>query len=125
MKGQTEKTKTVLGVTFYMYDTYTSNADGLVFVEGLPFDDYFFNESLPPKGYQLNTDENGEVVIYRFSVNSENVGEIINLGLITNSMPSSDDGYDFGRGIAITCVFIFILLVVAVVVTVVYCFDNH
>ncbi len=71
---------------YYRVGTYTTDADGMIYVGDLPWDDYYFVEIQAPEGYELSRDVNGELLVYRFTVGEGGTADLTyDLGSITNS----------------------------------------
>ncbi len=76
---------TIYSDAYYRYDTYTTGADGMIYVTDLPWDDYYFIEVAAPDGYVTNTDVNGDPLVYTFSIDSTSASSVsVSLGTITN-----------------------------------------
>ena len=58
---------------YYEYGRYTTDKDGLIQVDKLPWDDYYFIELEAPEGYATNADTNYDPLVYVFEVNAESV----------------------------------------------------
>ncbi len=77
---------TIYGDPYYRVGTYTTGAFGDLFVDGLPWGDYYFIEVQAPEGYQLNLDVNGDPIVYPFTVDASSAATVsIGMGLITNT----------------------------------------
>lgn len=76
-------TSTLFSDAYYRYGTYRTNAAGEIYVDGLPWDDYYFIEVDAPTGFVVSTDTNGEQLVYTFRIDSTST-ETIDLGGITN-----------------------------------------
>ncbi len=58
---------------YYEYGTYVTDENGLIQVDKLPWDDYYFIELEAPEGYVTNADTNHDPLVYVFEVNAESV----------------------------------------------------
>lgn len=76
-------TSTIFSDAYYRYGTYRTNAAGEIYVDGLPWDDYYFIEVEAPTGYQISTD-GGYQLVYTFTVDST-ATTTIDLGGIINT----------------------------------------
>jgi len=76
-------TSTIFSDAYYRYGTYRTNAAGEIYVDGLPWDDYYFIEIEAPTGYQIAT-EGGYQLVYTFTIDST-ATRTIDLGGIINT----------------------------------------
>lgn len=76
---------TIYSDAYYRYGTYTTGADGMIYVRDLPWDDYYFIEVEAPDGYVTNTDVTGDPLVYTFRIDSTTAASVsVSLGTITN-----------------------------------------
>ncbi len=76
---------TVFSDAYYRYGTYTTDSEGRIKVENLPWDDYYFIETKAPEGYQTNRDVSGDPLVYTFTINADNAGSsVVNVATVTN-----------------------------------------
>ena len=75
---------TIFSDAYFRYDTYRTNADGEIYVDDLPWDDYYFIEVSAPAGYSIATDVNGDPLVYTFTVDEATAGLTYDLGSIVN-----------------------------------------
>lgn len=91
-------TSTLFSDAYYRYGTYTTGADGMISVDGLPWDDYYFIEVKAPDGYETNVDTNGDAIVYPFRIDSASAATIgVDVGTITNNTEGGGGG---GTGVA-------------------------
>ena len=85
---------TIYSDAYYRYGTYTTGADGMLYVRDLPWDDYYFIEVAAPAGYVTNTDVNGDPLVYTFTVDSASSDSVvgISMGTITNDEEGGGGG---------------------------------
>jgi LPXTG-motif cell wall-anchored protein len=84
---------TVFSDAYYRYGTYTTDSDGRIYVDELPWDDYYFIEVEAPEGYEVNRDISGDPLVYTFTVDAESAGTVtINLGTITDPKTETESG---------------------------------
>ena len=76
---------TIFRDVYYRYGTYTTNEYGEIYVDGLPWDDYYFIEVSAPEGYEIARDVNGDQLVYVFSVGDSSTVNV-ELGDITNKV---------------------------------------
>lgn len=77
---------TIFSDAYYRYGTYTTDSEGRIRVNDLPWDDYYFLETKAPEGYEINRDLTGDPLVYTFTINEESSGSaLIDLGTVTNS----------------------------------------
>ena len=78
---------TIYRDAYYRVGTYTTDASGVITVGDLPWDDYYFIEVQAPDGYTINTDVNGDPLVYRFTVDGSGTSDMVyDLGSITNAI---------------------------------------
>ena len=82
---------TIFPNAYYRYDKYTTNSSGEIYVEDLPWDDYYFIEVKAPDGYEIQTDVGGDPLVYTFTVDASTSGKTIDLGEVVND-PKKDGG---------------------------------
>ncbi|MBR5406967.1 MAG: Cna B-type domain-containing protein [Lachnospiraceae bacterium] len=82
---------TIFPNAYYRYGTYTTNSSGEIYVEDLPWDDYYFIEVKAPDGYEIQTDVGGDPLVYTFTVDASTSGKTIDLGEILND-PKKEGG---------------------------------
>lgn len=71
---------------YYRVGSYTTDASGVIYVDNLPWDDYYFVEVQAPSGYEINKDTNGDPIAYTFTIGSSGSASVTyDLGTITNS----------------------------------------
>ena len=90
---------TIYNGAYYRVGTYTTDANGMIYVDNLPWDDYYFVEVSAPEGYVVNTDTNGDDIVYSFKVGerASSADLVYDLGTVTNAprtpdTPPEDDG---------------------------------
>lgn len=77
---------TIYRGAYYRVGTYTTDASGSIYVGDLPWDDYYFIETVAPAGYTINTDTNGDPIVYTFTISDTSTESIsVDLGRITNT----------------------------------------
>ena len=76
---------TIFRDVYYRYGTYTTNEYGEIYVDGLPWDDYYFIEVSAPEGYEIARDVNGDQLVYVFSI-GDSATVNVELGDITNKV---------------------------------------
>lgn len=90
---------TIYSDAYYKYGTYTTGSDGMIRVEGLPWDDYYFIEVQAPTGYVTNNDVNGDPLVYTFTIDSDSATSIgVNVGTIKNDTPGTPPPTTGGGG---------------------------
>lgn len=90
---------TIYSDAYYRYGSYTTGADGMIHVEGLPWDDYYFIEVKAPTGYVTNNDVNGDPLVYPFTIDSSSATAIgVDVGTITNDTPGTPPPTTGGGG---------------------------
>ena len=78
---------TIYSDVYYRVGRYTTDATGSIYVGDLPWDDYYFIEVEAPDGYEINTDVNGDPLVYRFTVGDSGTADMVyDLGSITNAV---------------------------------------
>lgn len=83
---------------YYLYGTYVTGSDGRLDVAGLPWDDYYFIETIAPDGHVLSMDTTGDPLVYTFTVDGASASEFaVDLGDILND---PDGGGGGGGGVA-------------------------
>ena len=76
---------TIYSDAYYRYGTYTTDENGKIAVDNLPWDSYYFVETKAPEGYEISKDVNGDSLCYSFTVDGSNADEsAIELGRIGN-----------------------------------------
>ncbi|MCR5507724.1 MAG: Cna B-type domain-containing protein [Lachnospiraceae bacterium] len=76
---------TVFSDAYYRYGTYTTDSDGRIRIDDLPWDDYYFLETKAPEGYTISRDITGDPLVYTFSIDAEHSGTAtVNIGLVRN-----------------------------------------
>ncbi|MCR4807253.1 MAG: Cna B-type domain-containing protein, partial [Lachnospiraceae bacterium] len=81
---------TVFSDAYYRYGTYTTDSDGKIKVENLPWDDYYFIETKAPEGFTTSRDITGDPLVYTFTIDADNAGTtVVDLGNITNDETES------------------------------------
>nr|MCR5688071.1 Cna B-type domain-containing protein [Lachnospiraceae bacterium] len=78
-------TSTIFSDAYYRYGTYRTNANGEIYVDGLPWDSYYFVEVDAPAGYEVARDVNGDDIVYTFTIDERNADATIELGRIINN----------------------------------------
>lgn len=76
---------TIFTDAYYRYGTYRTNSAGEIYVDGLPWDDYFFVEVDAPTGYEVMTDIDGYDLVYTFTIGAGSAYTTIDLGDIINN----------------------------------------
>lgn len=77
---------TIFRDVYYRYGTYTTNEYGEIYVDGLPWDDYYFIEVSAPEGYEIARDVNGDQLVYVFSIGSDAANVNVDIGDIVNKV---------------------------------------
>ena len=75
---------TIFRDTYYRVGTYHTDSSGYIYVDNLPWDDYYFVEVDAPRGYVLGKDVNGDDLVFTFTINAASTSTTIDLGGITN-----------------------------------------
>ncbi len=78
---------TLFSDAYYRYGTYRTNSEGLIYVDDLPWGDYYFVEVDAPEGYEVATDVNGDDLVYTFTIAADSAGRTIDLGDVVNTPP--------------------------------------
>ena len=78
-----DATYTIYGSDGAVAGTFTTEADGVVTIEGLDWDKYTIKETSAPEGYEVSTD------IVDFEVNRENVSTVQEIRLKDDQVPTS------------------------------------
>ena len=77
---------TIYKGAYYRVGSYTTDASGIIRVNDLPWDDYYFVEVQAPTGYEINKDVNGDPLVYSFTIGASGSGDLTyDLGSITNN----------------------------------------
>ncbi len=85
---------TIFSDAYYRYGTYTTNSSGEIYVDNLPWDDYYFIETKAPEGFKIATDITGDPLVYTFRIDESTSSSTVDLGSITNE---SEDGEVLGE----------------------------
>ncbi|MBR4719822.1 MAG: Cna B-type domain-containing protein [Lachnospiraceae bacterium] len=76
---------TIYRDAYYRYGTYTTNSSGEIYVDNLPWDDYYFVEVKAPDGFEIAKDLTGDTLVYPFTVDGSNAGTTIDIGEVVNN----------------------------------------
>ena len=77
---------TIFRDVYYRYGTYTTNEYGEIYVDGLPWDDYYFIEVSAPEGYEVARDVNGDQLVYVFTIGGDDASVSVDIGDVVNKV---------------------------------------
>jgi uncharacterized surface anchored protein len=82
---------TIFPDAYYRYGSYTTNSSGDIYVDNLPWDDYYFIEVKAPDGYKIETDISGDPLVYTFTINESSSSATVDLGDIYNNPTDEEE----------------------------------